>query len=231
MFVERRARLRGLVSNARSARLSGVIALAVVLGGCQLAIDGEAPPRGQDAIRLVRAAPGHETRALALSTAALYAKNDPWRAYLAGESICPGGERVGLPAARQVTTLACLVNYARKRRGLAPLTLHPSLSGASAAKAKAIIRCQAFTHDPCGEEWTFNVRSTGYRGAIGENLYIASGRWGAPRVAVDAWLNSPGHRENLFSSEWREQGMALVTKQRFGDYRNVSLWVNVFGDR
>ena len=75
------------------------------------------------------------------------------------------------------------------------------------------------------------MRSTGYRGGIGENLYIASGRWGAPRVAVDAWLNSPGHRENLFSSEWREQGMALVTKQRFGDYRNVSLWVNVFGDR
>ncbi len=52
-----------------------------------------------------------------------------------------------------------------------------------------------FAHDPCGGDWTSAVRSAGYPGVFGENLYHASGRWAAPRLAVDAWLNSPTNRE------------------------------------
>lgn len=125
----------------------------------------------------------------------------------------------------------CLVNFARKRRGLNPLPLEHVLSSASARKATAILRCENFSHNPCGGDWTRSIRLSGYTGAVGENLYVASGRWGAPRVALDAWLNSRRHRENLFRAEWREQGLAVMPFVSFGRYRDVSLWVSVLGDR
>ena len=181
-------------------------------------------------IRSVRSSLAPGERALTLSTGSLYARNDPWKAYLAGESVCPGGERTDLPVARQVATVACLINFARQRRGLRGLVVLPVLNGASIKKAKAIIRCGNFAHNPCGGDWTSAVRSTGYGGLFGENLYIAGGPWGAPRVAVDAWLNSASHRENLFGPEWREQGLTLLSMASFADYRDMSLWVSVLGD-
>lgn len=182
-------------------------------------------------IRLVRSSLDQNERALALSTASLYAKNDRWKGYLASERTCPGGERTDLPVARRVATLACLINFARKRRGLHELAVRPVLNGASVKKAEEIFRCVSFAHNPCGGDWRSAVRSTGYVGFVGENLYVAGGRWGAPRVAVDAWLNSAAHRENLFEPEWREQGLALLSSERFGEYRDVSLWVSVLGVR
>jgi len=174
-------------------------------------------------------APGE--RALTLSTASLYPRNDPWKAYLASESVCPGGERTDLPLARRVATVACLVNFARKRHGLRELAVRPLFNGVSDKKAKAIVLCGQFEHNPCGGDWAAVVRSTGYDGKFGENLYLATGRWGAPRVAVDAWLNSAPHRENLLGRAWSGQGLAVLSKQSFGTYRNVSLWVSVFGNK
>ena len=48
---------------------------------------------------------------------------------------------------------------------------------------------------------------------------LASGPWGAPRIAVDAWLNSPPHRETLFGRAWREQGFAVVSRCSVTDAR------------
>lgn len=131
----------------------------------------------------------------------------------------------------QATTLACLVNFARRRRGLRELAVASILNGASARKARAILRCANFAHNPCGGDWTAAVRSTGYGGRFGENLYLASGLFGAPRVAVDAWLNNAPHRENLFRAQWREHGLAVVALDQFGNYRDVAVWVSVLGDR
>jgi uncharacterized protein YkwD len=191
---------------------------------------GDRPIGSVATIRAVlsSAAPGE--RALMLSTTSLYAANDPWKDYLAGEDVCPGGERTDLPVARQVAAVACLVNYAREHRGLRALAVLPVLIRASEKKAKAILRCENFAHDPCGGDWRSAVRTSGYAGVFGENLYIASGPWGAPRAAVDAWLNSARHRRNLFGRNWREQGFALLSKESFKGYRDVSLWVSVLGD-
>jgi uncharacterized protein YkwD len=205
------------------AAIAIVLIASSIVGGRTTA--GDPPTRAV----LSSLAPGE--RELSLSTSSLYAKNDPWLAYLASESVCPGGERTDLPVALQVATVACLVNFARKRRGLRPLVVVPLLNGASVRKARAIVRCETFAHNPCGEDWTSAARAAGYGGVFGENLYVASGRWGAPRVAVDAWLNSDPHRENLFGREWREQGLAVLPGKSFGVYRDVALWVNVLGDR
>jgi uncharacterized protein YkwD len=192
---------------------------------------GIADRHGEAPIRLVLSSSASASSARSVSTASLYARHDPWMKYLATERVCPGGERTDLPPTQQAATVACLVNFARKQRGLRKLAVAAILNGASAEKASEIIRCQRFAHNPCGGDWASSIRSTGYVGAFGENLYLASGPFGAPRPAVDAWLNSALHRENLFAPKWKEQGLAIVALARLGSLENVVVWVNVFGDR
>ncbi len=160
----------------------------------------------------------------------LYAKDDPWKPYLASEQTCPGGEKLDAPLQEQADTMVCLVNYARTKRGLGPVAPVMLLSQASLEKANRISRCLDFNHDACGEDAASDVRSLGYRGSWGENLFIAGGPYGAPRPALDGWLNSPHHRENLFRPEWRTQGIAVQKIAKFGRDRNMTLWVNQFGD-
>lgn len=181
-------------------------------------------------VRLVLSSQG-ASHARALSTSSLYAKGDPWKGYLAAEAVCPGGERTDLSLQRQEQALTCLVNWARKQRGLAPLERVTLLNATSSMKARDIVRCETFAHNPCGGDWAVHVRAAGYSGAVGENLYLASGPWSAPRVAVDGWLNSPRHRANLFDPQWRRQGLAAVEIAAFLGHRSITIWVNEFGAR
>jgi uncharacterized protein YkwD len=160
----------------------------------------------------------------------LYARNDPWRAYLADEATCPGGESVARPLVLQVRTVVCLINFARARRGVAALPVSSTLSQTAQLKGEEIQRCRVFAHAPCGGDPGDVTVAVGYHGAFGENLYIADGRFAAPRVAVDQWLNSSGHRENLFSPRWRVQSVYVARLPAFREYRNASLWVSHFGD-
>jgi uncharacterized protein YkwD len=159
----------------------------------------------------------------------LYEADDPWKPYLAGEQACPGGERLDLPLARQADIMVCLVNFARRRRGLQPVSTVELLNRTSVLKADKIEQCTDFNHNACGEDAAADARSAGYRGAWGENLFIAEGPWGAPRPALDGWLNSSEHRQNLFRPEWRTQGLAVMKMATFGDEHDVTLWVDEFG--
>ena len=160
----------------------------LVLGLAGSASSQPARSTGKPA-RLVLSSTATAGPARRVSTTALYAKNDPWQDYLASERVCPGWRATDLPLPRQARTVACPLNFARRMRGLLPLSLDAGLSRASARKASAIRRCQRFAHNPCGGEWTSFVRALGYSGLFGENLYLASGVFGAPRPTVDAWLN------------------------------------------
>ncbi len=205
-----------------------VVALAFTLTRAPRPAPGSEERTVQGDLRL-RLLPG--LPAITLRHESLYWPNDRWTRYLASEQTCPGGERTDLPLAEQADVMVCLIAYARKQRGLQPLVTVAILNDSSVAKVGRIVGCRQFEHTACGSEPDSDLRAAGYRGAFGENLYIGSGRLGAPRVALDGWLNSPGHRENLFRPEWRAQGLAVRTVDRFGEYRHATLWVNQFGDR
>ncbi|MCP9486053.1 MAG: CAP domain-containing protein [Gaiellaceae bacterium MAG52_C11] len=160
----------------------------------------------------------------------LYAKDDPWKTYLADEQTCPGSERSDASLTEQAATMVCLVNYARNRRGLQPLTPIELLDGTSALKAERIVRCRDFNHDACGTDPAGDARAAGYLSPWGENLYIAGGPLGSPRLALDGWLNSDGHRRNLFRPEWRTQGVAVRKLDTFGRESDMTLWINQFGE-
>jgi hypothetical protein len=160
----------------------------------------------------------------------LYAPDDPWRLWLAGERTCPGGEDGSAPWRAQARVQLCLLNFARAREGLQPVRISRVLTGAAASKAADIAQCREFEHQACGRPFDAAARELAYRGAIGENLYISEGRFTVPRVAVDQWLNSDGHRENLFRPEWRTVGIALLRDVDAPPVRDGVVWVNVFGE-
>jgi uncharacterized protein YkwD len=167
--------------------------------------------------------------AITLEKGSLYPPHDLWKSYLADEKTCPGGENADAPVSDQANTMVCLVNYAREQRGLQALAPVALLNATSVKKADKIVRCQDFAHAACGIDPAADARAAGYRGNWGENLYMAEGELGAPRVALDGWLNSPGHRENLFRPEWRTEGIAVTKTDHIGSYSKVTLWVNEFG--
>ena len=160
----------------------------------------------------------------------LYAADDPWTAWLAPDSACPGGEVVNAPEA-ELATMVCLVNYARQRQGLGPVAMTTQLNVAAGAKASDIARCGHFEHGACGKEPVQDALDAGFEGSWGENLYIAEGPGTAPRVAMDGWLNSAHHRENLFRPDWRTAGLAVVPGANVDQFRDATVWVNEFGDR
>ena len=160
----------------------------------------------------------------------VYSRHDPWKDWLAPESACPHAEDAARKAAQQAHAMLCLLNYARRHQGLGPLKLSALLSSTSGSKAHDIVRRNKFAHEPCGRPANEAALEAGYNGSFGENIYVAEGKLITPRVAVDRWLNSPGHRENLFRPEWRTVGIARLGGADVGRFDDGVIWVNEFGD-
>jgi hypothetical protein len=156
--------------------------------------------------------------------------------YVASDDVCPGADDTATTDDAALRTMGCLLDYARRRQGLSTLRLDPRLNRAARLKLDDNLRCGEFSHTACGSPFSSVFRRAGYlSGArsyrIGENLAWGTYGLGSPRSIVEAWLDSPGHRENLFRSSWREMGIALARPTAFLGHGQVVLWANEFGTR
>ena len=109
-----------------------------------------------------------------------------------------------------------LVNQRRKENGLAELTYRNDIQDAANIRANEII--STFSHTRPDGSSCFTAVNVNYY-AIGEN--IASGQKSAAEV-MNAWMNSPGHRANILSTQFT--GIAVGVVQ----YQGVSYWVQIF---
>lgn len=118
-----------------------------------------------------------------------------------------------------------LVNVERKRAGLNPLKLAEKLCVTARWHAVDMAVGNYFEHrDRQGRTVGERLASFGYHYRYcGQN--IAAGQQSAEEV-VQAWMKSPGHRENILRREFREVGIAYVQNpnSRYGRY-----WVQDFG--
>jgi uncharacterized protein YkwD len=134
-----------------------------------------------------------------------------WSAYLAPTSACPGSADAGAPAAAQIRSVTCLVNWARAQGGRSQLAQNSALTRAAAIKGRGVANCMQFSHTPCGGSFTESIDRAGYRySSVAENLY--AGPWGqtSAREVVSAWLKSSGHRANILRPGYRHVGAAPV---------------------
>jgi uncharacterized protein YkwD len=161
-----------------------------------------------------------------------YPTNDSWAAFLTPPASCPGSTASPVDLGRAGQAMICALNYARQHQGLHALPVSRKLERASRLKALEIIRCQQFSHEPCGRDARAVADAVGYPQVTwGENIYAGSGPFAPARLATDGWLNSEHHRENLFRPQWTEQGVAVVVAEKFKGRRNVAIWVSEFGER
>jgi uncharacterized protein YkwD len=174
--------------------------------------------------------------ALVLASAAGAASaTDPYAALLAPSGTCgPAADQLGLDAATAQAAMQCLTNYARAQQGLAPLQLNTTLNAAGQAKLKSNVSCAEFSHTPCGQPFD-TVFSSYVQGAtsyqIGENIAWGTGSYGTPRQAMNGWVHSAGHRENILTAAYAELGIGYLPSQTFQGYDGATLWSQEFGLR
>jgi len=116
-----------------------------------------------------------------------------------------------------------LTNNARATEGLTILEENPLLDTIAEARARDILDKQYFGHvSPTGEQASHIALKIGYKYKfIAENL--ASGVFFTNSKIVDCWMQSPGHRKNILSSQMREIGVSVIK----GKLNGTETWVSV----
>jgi len=108
------------------------------------------------------------------------------------------------------------INRIRAQHGLQPLKLNVRLRAAADAHSAAMATYGFFAHDSRDGSvfWKRVERFYKPRGyafwSVGENLLWSSGEM-TPEAALEMWMNSPKHKENLLTARWREIGLSAVT--------------------
>lgn len=146
----------------------------------------------------------------------------------AAGAACSGQDDAGASTAAQERTVLCLVNQARKQRGLDPFATPPSLARSAARKSADILRCDEFSHEACGREFTYWIKRSGYGGCgWGENIAYGSGSFATPKSIFRSWMNSSGHRRNILGS-YDDIGIGLQVGELEGE-GGAHVWTQQFG--
>jgi uncharacterized protein YkwD len=139
-----------------------------------------------------------------------------------------------------------MTNAARARQKLAPVRINPTLTGAARAYGQYMARTKTFSHTADGRSAADRATAAGYAYCmISENLSSNLDSRGfatrdLARQAVEGWLNSPGHRQNMLAPYATETGVAVVqvpdrnpkfvTVQLFGRPQSLSYEFQISND-
>lgn len=96
------------------------------------------------------------------------------------------------------------------------------LTRSASAYARYMLRNRYFGH-------LSTIRAPRRYRALGEIILMHRGGHGRPRVAVNRWARSSGHRYVMLSRRYRQLGVGKASG-RFGGHR-VTIWVAHFGRR
>ena len=121
-----------------------------------------------------------------------------------------------------------LTNEKRSQAGLSPLSLDPILSQAAQAKGADMLNKGYWAHvAPDGSQpWVF-FTNFGYKYRYaGENL---ARDFSSASSAVEAWMNSASHKENLLSSKYKEVGIGVIEGNLAGV--DTTIIVQFFGTK
>jgi uncharacterized protein YkwD len=138
--------------------------------------------------------------------------------------------------ARVRTAILCLHNQVRARHGLPPLRENAHLRSAARGHSRNMVSDGFFEHTaPSGATMVDRILRTRYVGpdegwALGENLAWGTGSLATARGAIDAWLDSPGHRANILRRAYREVGIGIVLGVPVSDAAGATYTVD-FGVR
>lgn len=157
---------------------------------------------------------------------AIFLATQVWVRVLEISPALPGGLVLGFASNITASQTVEQTNAKRAELGLAPLQVNGSLNQAAIAKANHMFGNNYWAHiAPDGTTpWVF-IKNAGYRYAVaGENLARDFDTTGA---MVNAWMDSPTHRENIVNPKYTEIGIAVVNGTLEGI--ETTLVVQMFG--
>ena len=111
-----------------------------------------------------------------------------------------------------------VTNQYRSRNGLSPLQLDSRLEQVATGHSAEMLDLNYFSHtSPVSSHSTVmkRVRVVGHRpNYVAENIFESFGQdiRSAARLAIDGWIDSPGHRRNILSSRATHVGIGLVER-------------------
>ena len=151
---------------------------------------------------------------------------------ITGKSVLPPGKGNALGAEENCTdvdvqptqqnlqhvsdVVFCLMNAMRANAGVPALRQQDQLAKASVDHSQDMVDNKYFAHDSQdGRDVVARLKQVAYipksgDWVIGENLAWGAGSLATPKALVNAWMNSPPHRENLLSGDFVEVGMGVV---------------------
>ncbi len=114
-------------------------------------------------------------------------------------------------------------NKNRAKENLPSLARNSLLDAAAILKMNDMFKRGYFKHiSPDGKGIVDLAKSVGYQFvSVGENL--ALGNFGGDEALVDAWMASPGHRENIMKPNFQEIGIAVGQ----GMFNGKKTWIAV----
>jgi uncharacterized protein YkwD len=132
-----------------------------------------------------------------------------------------------LAPVRQVVELT---NQERTKEGLLPLKWNDSLALAATNYAQDLAARNYFAHNsPEGSTPVERARLAGYEaygwGGLYEGENLARG-YSTPDGAMQGWMNSEGHRQNILNPNYREIGVGVATAPN-----GALVWAQEFGSR
>lgn len=106
-----------------------------------------------------------------------------------------------------------LVNQRRVGLGLKPLTWNNDLATVARLHSQNMAEFDFFAHRGLDGKLVSDRADTvglGRWSSIGENIAFNRGYSDPVAKAVDLWLNSPSHRNNLLSESWKESAIGIA---------------------
>jgi uncharacterized protein YkwD len=132
--------------------------------------------------------------------------------------------------------ILCLHNQIRAEHDLPALRENKRLRKAALGHSRDMVADRFFEHTtPEGVTMVDRILNARYvredeGWALGENLAWGTGSLGTPRGAVQAWMDSPGHRANILKKAYRELGVGVVVGVPVSDAAGATYTVD-FGVR
>ena len=155
----------------------------------------------------------------------VYADLEVAEAKMLADALIDTFEEEGALPLVDLNNLVALHNSTRAANGLDALAISSQLNEAAQGHADWLAANNASGHTGVnGSNPGQRIQQSGYPASGGEN--VAVGVLPPESKALDAWMNSPGHRSNVLNEGYRHIGVGYACRTD-GPYRHF--WVTVFG--
>lgn len=109
-----------------------------------------------------------------------------------------------------------LINQRRTAAGLSLLAWSDNVAGVARVHSKNMASLKFFSHTGVdGKKVNNRADELGVKKwhSLGENIAYNRGFKSPLESAVQSWMSSPGHRDNILKNDWQESGIGVVVTE------------------